>query len=333
MSATAATTASGRAGLLEKLMAAVRPEFRVEVYVPAPGDPVFRAAPCTVEGCDRMVTQRGLCNGHVIRWRQRGQPDLTEFLANPGKAIRGRNELGRCAVKGCGYGVNGHGLCCEHHDRWVRASRPDLAGWITQAVVVGSSRAECGMPFCSLWVENATKVFCRNHDYRWHLASCPDPEEYAADCQRVGTAHIDLRGLGPQLTLEFQYALQRRHDGQDRTTPPRVVRDAVRQAQKAGVSSLLDYSEQEWRQIARSHLREPGLFILDARDAAETLRDGVGWEVEYPRDIWRLLRRRHHVLVHRPGWDIHLDLDGHPVLTPPTLIDPTRTPRPSRMRC
>ena len=60
MSATAATTASGRAGLLEKLMAAVRPEFRVEVYVPAPGDPVFRAAPCTVEGCDRMVTQRGL---------------------------------------------------------------------------------------------------------------------------------------------------------------------------------------------------------------------------------------------------------------------------------
>ncbi|MGH4007715.1 MAG: tyrosine-type recombinase/integrase [Pseudonocardiaceae bacterium] len=144
------------------------------------------------------------------------------------------------------------------------------------------------MPFCSLWVENATKFFCKNHDYRWRTAGCPDPDEYAADCRRVGTAHIDLRGLNPQLTLEFQYALQRRHDEQARTTPPKAVRDAVWQAQKAGVTSLMDYSEQEWRQASRSRLREPGLFILDAWDAVETLRDGVGWEVEYPRDVWRL---------------------------------------------
>ena len=29
-------------------------------------------------------------------------------------------------------------------------------------------------------------------------------------------------------------------------------------------------------------------FLIDARDAVETLRDGTGWEVEYPRDVWRL---------------------------------------------
>ncbi|MDQ3989613.1 MAG: HNH endonuclease [Actinomycetota bacterium] len=46
-----------------------------------------------------------------------------------------------------------------------------------------------------------------------------------------------------------------------------------------------------------------------------------------------LLCRRHHVLVHRLGWDIHLDAHGHPVFTPPALLDPTRTPRPSRLRC
>src|SRR6185437_1548441 len=288
VSTTVAKPASSRAGLLEKLMAAVRPEFRVEVYVPAAGDPVFRAAQCAVGGCDRMAHQRGLCNGHAIRWRNKGRPALAEFLADPGRPIRGRNELGRCAVKGCRYGVNSHGLCSKHHDRWVRVDRPDLGGWIAQAVLAGSSRAECGMPFCSLWVENATKFFCKNHDYRWRTAGCPDPDEYPADCQRVGTAHINLRGLNPQLRLEFQYALQRRHDEQARTTPPKAVRDAVRQAQKAGVTSLMDYSEQEWRQAARSRLCEPGLFILDAWDAVETLRDGVGWEVEYPRDVWRL---------------------------------------------
>ncbi|MDQ3988549.1 MAG: HNH endonuclease [Actinomycetota bacterium] len=46
-----------------------------------------------------------------------------------------------------------------------------------------------------------------------------------------------------------------------------------------------------------------------------------------------LLCRRHHILVHRPGWDIHLDSGGHPVFTPPAVLDPTRTPRPSQMRC
>ncbi len=43
-----------------------------------------------------------------------------------------------------------------------------------------------------------------------------------------------------------------------------------------------------------------------------------------------LLCRRHHVLVHRPGWDITLDPDGHPIFTPPAIIDPARTPRRSR---
>ncbi len=46
-----------------------------------------------------------------------------------------------------------------------------------------------------------------------------------------------------------------------------------------------------------------------------------------------LLCRRHHRLVHKPGWEIRMDTDGHPVFTPPALIDPHRTPRPSRLRC
>jgi hypothetical protein len=285
---TVATSAGGRVSLLEKLMGVVRPEFRAEVYVPDQDDPVFRAAACAVADCDRTAHQQGLCNGHVIRWRHRGRPALAEFLADPGPVIRGRNELAQCAVHGCRYGVNGHGLCSKHHDRWTRAGRPDLQGWGSRAVTVGSPQGECGLSFCSLWVENATKIFCKNHDYRWRNAGCPDPDEFAVNCQRVGTAHIDLRALSPQLALEFQYALQRCHDEQARTAPPQVVRDAVRQAKNAGVCSLLEHSEQEWRRLARSRIRRSGVFILDARDAVETLRDGAGWEVEYPRDLWRL---------------------------------------------
>ena len=41
------------AGLLEKLMAAVRPEFRAGVLTFDPRDPVFGGPPCAVPGCER----------------------------------------------------------------------------------------------------------------------------------------------------------------------------------------------------------------------------------------------------------------------------------------
>ncbi|MDQ4020442.1 MAG: HNH endonuclease [Actinomycetota bacterium] len=46
-----------------------------------------------------------------------------------------------------------------------------------------------------------------------------------------------------------------------------------------------------------------------------------------------LLCRRHHRMVHKPGWHIHFDPHGHPVFTPPAIIDPHRKVRPSRLRC
>ncbi|MGW1737096.1 AAA family ATPase [Streptomyces sp. NPDC001999] len=56
VSATAPNPGRGRAGLLEKLLAAIRPEFRTEIYRPAADDPVF------------IVPPRG------PRLRPRGQP-------------------------------------------------------------------------------------------------------------------------------------------------------------------------------------------------------------------------------------------------------------------
>ncbi|MFJ8391096.1 hypothetical protein ACIQ9Q_42960 [Streptomyces sp. NPDC094438] len=107
----------------------------------------------------------------------------------------------------------------------------------------------------------------------------------------TGTAHIDLRDLPRQLTLEFQYGLQCRADAHRRTTPPRTVMQAVRLARAAGVSSLLDLTEDQWRHdAALGRVREPVLFLIDVRDAVEVLRDGAGWESEFARDVWRLER-------------------------------------------
>lgn len=149
----------------------------------------------------------------------------------------------------------------------------------------GPFPAECRLPFCTPWVESPKKIFCKNHDDRWQRTGRPDPDHFIADCELVGTAHIDLRGLPPQLRMEFQYALQCRHDAQARTAPPRLVMQAVRQAQAAAVTSLLERSAQQWRQTAGSRVREPVLFLLEAQDAVESLQEGTGWQIEYPRDV------------------------------------------------
>lgn len=290
MTVTALHVDRDRSRLLGKLLAAVRAEFRTEIYRPAPADPVFASHPCTVSDCDRPVSQRGLCNGHAIRWRQRGRPDLEDFLTDPGPPVRGRTALAACAVDGCRYGVNCGGLCSKHRDRWVRSGRPDLATWAAPHLIAsGAIPAECRLSFCTLWAENRQKIFCKNHHDRWDHAGRPDPERFILDCELTGTASIDLRGLPTQVTLEFQYALQCRADAHTRTTSPRTVMRAVRLAETAGVDSLLDRDAVAWRRTAESgRVRDPVLFLLDARDAVETLRDGAGWEVEYPRDIWRL---------------------------------------------
>ena len=63
---------------------------------------------------------------------------------------------------------------------------------------------------------------------------------------------------------------------------------AVRLVKTLGVTSLLDLSEQQWRQRAGAQADESVLFLLDARDVVEVLHDGTGLEVEYSRDVWRL---------------------------------------------
>ncbi|MFE0654716.1 hypothetical protein ACFVZH_40140, partial [Streptomyces sp. NPDC059534] len=107
---------------------------------------------------------------------------------------------------------------------------------------------------------------------------------------------MDFRGLGPQLRLEFQYAVQARRDEQTVTAPARMIAAAIRWAREEHVGSLLDYSAERWQRVADPYQRRGSggydkrvaVFLLYARDAVETLRDGTGWEVEYARDVWRL---------------------------------------------
>ena len=118
-------------------MAVVRPEFRVEVYLADPDDPVLGRRPCAVADCDRSRSENGLCSGHAQRWRDRGRPAMAVFLADPGPALNGRRDLMRLLGVGCRYGSSGSGLCMRHRAAWTRAGRPDPATWAARAGLLG----------------------------------------------------------------------------------------------------------------------------------------------------------------------------------------------------
>ncbi|MEQ6326544.1 tyrosine-type recombinase/integrase [Mycobacterium canetti] len=291
MSASSPHRSTQRSGLLGKLMARVRPEFRVEVYLADPDDPVLGRRPCAAPDCDRSRAEHGLCCGHAQRWRARGRPTMTVFLADPGPILNGRRNLTPCSVTGCRYGSNGFGFCTRHRSAWTRDGQPDPDGWAARVGLLGPpDPVECLLPFCTLWTENARQLYCKSHATRWVQLGRPDSADYLTHCLQRGKARIDFRGLVPQLKLELQYAVQCRHDQATIITAPAVVAWTIRLATGAGVTSLLDRTTQQWRELAGPKEGSYQRFLIFAGDVVETLDEGTGWDVEYPRDIWRLHR-------------------------------------------
>ena len=72
------------ASLLEKLLAAVRPEFRADELAFELDDPVFGADLCQCGDCGRPVQARGLCHAHYARWHDNGRPDLDHYIVMAG---------------------------------------------------------------------------------------------------------------------------------------------------------------------------------------------------------------------------------------------------------
>ena len=71
-----------RPGLRETLIAAPRPEFRHDILVFDPADPVFGGDACRVPQCGRTARAIGMCDGHHQRWVHAGRPDPGAFAAS-----------------------------------------------------------------------------------------------------------------------------------------------------------------------------------------------------------------------------------------------------------
>jgi integrase len=279
------------------LLAAVRPEFRVEVFIPAPGDLILGTPPCRVGGCPHRQHHRGLCHAHHQRWKRQGRPDLEEFVAAADPNVVGRRSATPCLVAWCRFGAARRGLCVRHRERWERAGRPDPTGWATglpEPPGWGRDRPACRLPFCTLWA-HGHQPFCIAHLSRWRRAGRPQVEEFVGSCTTHGEARYDLRPLpSPGLRLEVQFALQCRHDDRRATLTPQIVAPLLRRIAASGVASLLDWPIDRWERefppVNRSDVNRQLGFLRYARARLEELHRGSGWEAEFPLDVWDLRR-------------------------------------------
>ncbi len=285
-------------GLLGKLMAAVRPEFRVDILVPERGALVFDSAPCRVPGCVRQPRTRRLCKGHYYKWKDEGRPDIEAFAATVSPQGLGRRELTACIVPGCRYGGTRRGLCVRHQGFWERAGKPDRAAWLAGlAPVHDPGHSVCALSYCTLWTHGRSP-FCVNHRSRWEAVGRPATGEFMMLCESYGNDRFDFRPLGDrrQLKLELQYALQCRHDERQVKTPAAVARPVITLAAASAVASLLDWPIQQWAEFFdASHAARHGkngqlAFLRYAYRCLEDLLCGSGWEAEFPRDVWELRR-------------------------------------------
>jgi integrase len=281
--------------LLERLLGAVRPEFRSDVLIFEAEDPVFGGGACRVPACRRPARGHGLCQGHHLRWVGQGRPDSEVFAASTDPRWRRQRPNAECRVSGCGYGVARGGLCQLHYQRWDRAGQPDLLGWLADPPTIKQPLpgAICRIGYCDLWPQ-AALALCHCHANTWRANGRPDIEEFVRGFDEVAATEeqiIRLGGLGPQLRLEIQYALQCRHDQRTSKTFPAVVMALVRALATANAGSLLELTEDEWRaRIGRPTHSTLRALLIYARRQVEDLAEAGGWEAEFDRDVWQMRR-------------------------------------------
>jgi integrase len=286
----------GSSGLLERLVAVVRPEFRSDILTFSATDPMFGGGVCGVDGCTRSARGKGLCAGHHQRWRKEGCGDLGVFSSATDPRWQRQRPNASCRITPCGYGMCRAGLCQLHFQRWARSGHADLEGWLLSPPLVKlpTPGARCAIAHCELWPQ-AQKLFCHAHAATWRASGRPDIESFCDGflpiTNRADEA-IQLCALGPQLKLEIQYALQCRRDEMATKTVPSVVMRLVRFLASATTTSLLERSEETWRaQISQGTKdQDRRALLLFARRKVEDLVDAEGWEGEFPRAVWQLRR-------------------------------------------
>ena len=304
-------TAPERRSWAQLLTEAIRPQFRVEVYVAAPSDPVLFGALCAVSGCPargahHLKRDHYLCRAHGKQWRGDGRPDVQRWVRVGARPLQTLGLAARCEARECPRSVFYRGLCYPHFGRWKRAGRPDRAAWAASAANVAvQPERRCRLPGCR-FPAMGKRGFCDTHNLHFAHLRAADPSVTPADFleratrrRRSSAPRYDLRGLPELVRLELQFALQCRHDARRARLEPVAFRNATRWLGELGVGSLMEHSGRFFdhaahERFASARVRGRGCpelaWVSYARARLQDLRDDRGGVDVWEWDTWTVER-------------------------------------------
>lgn len=284
---------------LNILTQTVRPEWLIPIR--APRSPQGAEVPCRVRRCGREVARESFCSGHATRWDWMGRPTADLFAATTTWVVYEAHALPKCQVDWCRYGLRRpEHLCPEHARAWREAGRPDRGSWaaLQPEQDPGPTAITCALPHCDLLSDawpGVDAAYCRVHLRRWERAGRLPEAAFEAGVMNYGDPMHAFRRLPRLLQLQLQYALQRASD-LGYSTGSFSAGSLVRLLEKADAHSLLQRDIDGWYEVFEE--LKPGWRDLDNMRAflrfahleLHDLIDGIGWENEYPRDVWQLHR-------------------------------------------
>ncbi|WP_218018239.1 tyrosine-type recombinase/integrase [Nocardia shimofusensis] len=286
------------AGLLERLMQTVTPPFRGEVFYPPPESLVFVQGVCRIPSCGIALSfaSRRLCQGHYQRWKKDGSPEIEQWVGGEDLATRARRIVPDCLIGQCNRAAKSKGLCHRHAETWMRHGSPDLQAWVAHTLYSpprASIESECRFPGCERWTDGPSMELCRAHYESWRYGGRMPLHEWFVHIERSRHPHVRLHDLNGALRLEIGYGLQRRHEQGHQHTAPRVVTKAVTWIRSAGVHSLLDWDDAQWKAFCRPKPANYDTlslaFITDTRfELRALLIEADPWADQYPRQLWDL---------------------------------------------
>lgn len=280
---------------LERLIAtALRPEFDTLLITPPSGDAALGLLPCRVDGCVRGMTTHEMCGAHHTRWAKAGRPELEAWIRTPQSPIRRPEGITACLANGCQRASSAAGLCARHNIRWKRDGKPSVADWATaqESAHLGGLQG-CAVDDCELDAESPIRPLCSGHRDRWRHAGKPPIDKFLDMLAKPNIDAFDLRSLPPRLAQEIQYGLQCRSDEKRLRTIPRRLMPLIRFLEESDTQSLRERPLSAWtttiEEIPRlgwphTHVS----FVRDCLEYFERLEGAVGWDFEYPKDIWKL---------------------------------------------
>ncbi|KJS52539.1 hypothetical protein VM98_30775 [Streptomyces rubellomurinus subsp. indigoferus] len=268
------------------LLRVVRPEFRVERFVPPAGH-FLAPTPCVITTCLRKNASRGLCAAHDAAWRKAGRPEREAWIADPANWPAGLSlDVAPYLVGGCRYSGGLSCLCDLHladlnglHSRGQRISVRQYAA--AAPVLFCPSTSRCAFPDCGYGISR--RDLCDGHHYRWSKVGQPPLAGLPAELELRNIPSFSVAGLPPLVALEFQYLLQLRTDQRRSKVIPSSWIRAINTVITEGVSSVRDRPVDHWRHLSLNHTTVPQLFA----DLLEALGDLDGPAEEWDRDVWR----------------------------------------------